>query len=175
MKKDFRGFIQVYTGDGKGKTTAAVGLAVRALGAGLKVAFLQFFKPDTSSEVFILKQFEPKLLYKNFGGQKLIKGKVSEEIKEDILNGWNFVKELIKGGNYEVVILDEIFYALNWEIISISEFLEALKEKSQNTEVVLTGRKVPREVLEIADLVTEVRKIKHYFDKGVLARKGIEK
>lgn len=173
--EDLLGFIQVYTGDGKGKTTAAVGLAIRALGAGLRVAFLQFFKPDTSSEVSVLKKFEPKLFYQNFGKQKFVRGKVSEELKEEILKGWNLAKELIKKGDYEVIILDEIFYALNWGIINLYEFLEVLKEKAPKTEVVLTGRKVPEEILEIADLVTEVKKVKHYFDKGVLARKGIEK
>lgn len=170
-----KGFIQVYTGDGKGKTTAVVGLAIRALGAGLKIAFLQFFKPDTSSEVLVLKQFEPKLFYQNFGGKKFVKGKVGESLKEDILKGWELAKNLIKEGKYDVVVLDEIFYALNWKIIELKEFLEVLKEKADKVEVVLTGRNVPQEVLEVADLVTEVKKIKHYFDKGVLARKGIEK
>lgn len=175
MEEYSQGFIQIYTGEGKGKTTAAIGLAVRALGAGLKVAFLQFFKPDTSSEVLILKQFEPNLFYQNFGEGKFVRGKVNQSLKDNLLKGWTLAKKLIKEGSYDLVILDEIFYVLEWGIINLKEFLEVLKEKADKVEVVLTGRKAPQEIVEMADLVSEVKKVKHYFDRGVLARKGIEK
>jgi len=171
----FKGYIQVYTGDGKGKTTAAIGLTIRALGANLKVAFFQFFKPGTSSEVRILKKFSPELYYKNFGKKGFVKNKVDSKIKDLILKGWKEIKELVKSKSYNILVLDEISYALNWEIIDLKEFLEFLKNKPKNLEIVITGRNVPEEILEIADLVTEMKKIKHYYDKGVKSRKGIEK
>uniref|UniRef100_A0A7V5XF19 corrinoid adenosyltransferase n=1 Tax=Thermodesulfobacterium geofontis TaxID=1295609 RepID=A0A7V5XF19_9BACT len=162
--RQFKGYIQVYTGEGKGKTTAAIGLTIRALGANLKVAFFQFFKPGTSSEVKILKKFYPQLYYKNFGKTKKL-----------ILKGWEETRELVKSKSYNILVLDEISYALNWGIIDLNEFLEFLKNKSENLEIVITGRYVPEKILEIADLVTEMKKIKHYYDKGVKSRKGIEK
>ncbi len=174
MKK-FKGYIQIYTGDGKGKTTAAVGLTIRALGAGLKVAFVQFFKPGTSSEIKILKNFSSQVYYKNFGRRKFVIGEITPDFKEIILKGWNEVKTIITSKNYDVVVLDEIIYAVNWEIIDLKEFLEVLKNKPQSVELIITGRNAPEKLIEIADLVTEMKKIKHYIDKGVLARKGIEK
>ena len=173
--KDFKGYIQVYTGEGKGKTTAAVGLTVRAIGAGLKVAFFQFFKPGTSSEVKILKNFYPQLYYKNFGKKDFIKEKVSLEVRELTLKGWEEVKELVKANIYNIIVLDEITYAINWGIIDLKEFLEVLRNKSENLEIVITGRYAPKEIIEIADLVTEMENIKHYYKKGVKSRKGIER
>lgn len=173
--EDLKGYIQVYTGDGKGKTTAAIGLAIRALGAGLKVAFFQFFKPGTSSEVNILKSLSPQLYYKAFGKEGFIKKKVDLEIKEHILKGWEEVKELVKSGCYNIIVLDEITYALNWRLIDLKEFLDFLKNKPDNLEVIITGRKAPKEVIDMADLVTEMKMIKHYYEKGEKARKGIEK
>jgi len=173
--KNFKGYIQVYTGEGKGKTTAAIGLTIRALGAGLKVAFFQFFKPGTSSEVEILKRFFPQLLYKAFGKEEFIKGKIDPEIRELTLKGWEEVKELAKSGTYNIIVLDEITYALNWGIIDLEEFLEVIKNKPDNLEIIITGRQAPQEIIEVADLVTEMRKVKHYYEKGVKSRKGIEK
>lgn len=171
---NFKGYIQVYTGEGKGKTTAAIGLTIRALGAGLKVAFFQFFKPGTSSEVDILKRFFPQLLYKAFGKEEFIKEKIDPEIRELILKGWEEVKELAKSGTYNIIVLDEITYALNWGIINLKEFLEFLKNKPEDLEVIITGRFAPEKIIEIADLVTEMKKIKHYYNKDVKSRKGIE-
>ncbi len=173
--KNFKGFIQVYTGDGKGKTTSAIGLTIRALGAGFKVAFFQFFKPDTSSEVKILKSFSPQLYYRSFGKAKFIKGNFDPEIEKLTLEGWEEVKKLVKSANYNIIVLDEIVYALNWGIISLEEFLEVIKNKPENLEIILTGRHAPKKVIEIADLVTEMRKVKHYYEKGVKSRKGIER
>lgn len=172
--KNFKGYTQVYTGDGKGKTTAAIGLTIRALGAGLKVAFFQFFKPGTSSEVNILKNFSPQLYYKAFGKEGFIEEKVDPETKELILKGWKEVKDLVKSGTYNIIVLDEITYALNWKLIDLKEFLEFLKNKPENLELVITGRNAPKEVIEVADLVTEMKKVKHYYEKDVKSRKGIE-
>ncbi|MFN4132454.1 MAG: cob(I)yrinic acid a,c-diamide adenosyltransferase [Caldimicrobium sp.] len=169
------GYIQVYTGEGKGKTTAAVGLAIRALGAGLKVAFLQFFKPETSSEVKILKTFAPQLLYANFHTKGFVKRKPSLKLKEEILKGYSFFENLLRERAYDVYILDEFVYALNWNIIELEKFLNLLREKPKGVEIIITGRGAPQALIEVADLVTEMRSLKHYFDKGVKARCGIEK
>ncbi|PMP67479.1 MAG: cob(I)yrinic acid a,c-diamide adenosyltransferase [Thermodesulfobacterium geofontis] len=173
--KNFKGYIQVYTGDGKGKTTTAIGLAIRALGAGLKVAFFQFFKPGTSSEVNILKGFSPQLYYKALGKEGFIEEKVDLETKELILKGWEEVKNLVKSETYNIIVLDEITYALNWGLIDLQEFLDFLKNKPENLELIITGRNAPKEVVDLADLVTEMKKVKHYYEKGVKSRKGIEK
>lgn len=170
-----KGFIQVYTGSGKGKTTAAIGLAIRALGAGLRVAFLQFFKPGTSSEVKILKTFSPQLLYAHFHKEGFVKGKPSSSLKEEILKGYSFFKELLKKREFDVIILDEIVYALNWDIIDLEDFLKTLKEKPEEIEIVITGREAPEALLQEADLVTIMVSYKHYFEKGIPARTGIEK
>lgn len=174
MKK-FKGYIQVYTGDGKGKTTAAIGLSMRAIGAGLKVAFFQFFKTGSSSEIKILKSFYPQIYYKNFGKKGFIKNQRDEKTQKLILQGWEEVKELVKSKLYNIIILDEITYALNLGIIKLKEFLDLLRNKPQDLEIVITGRSAPQELIEVADLVTEMKKIKHYYEKGIKARKGIEK
>lgn len=169
-----RGYIQVYTGEGKGKTTCAIGLAIRALGAGLKVAFLQFFKPPTSSEVKILKGFAPNLFYASFHAKGFVKGRVSEELKAKIREGYELFKELLQKGEYDLCILDEFVYALNWDIIDLQEFLKVLEKRPENIEVVITGRGAPQALIDRADLVTEMKALKHYLEKGVKARCGIE-
>ncbi len=169
-----RGYIQVYTGEGKGKTTCSIGLAIRALGAGLKVAFLQFFKPPTSSEVKILKGLAPNLFYASFHTKGFVKGRVSEKLKKKIHEGYELFKELLQKGEYDLCILDEFVYALNWDIIDLQDFLMVLERRPQNIEVVITGRGAPQALIDRADLVTEMKPLKHYFEKGVKARCGIE-
>ena len=168
------GFVHIYTGDGKGKTTAAIGLTVRALGAGLKVVFVQFFKPGDSSEVKVLKEL-PNLRYFSFGKKGFRKGDIPEEEKNLILSGWAKVKEFLKSENLDVLVLDEFTYCVNWGIIPLQEVVKALKDRTLSLEVVITGRKAPEELLELADLVTFMKKVKHYFDENTPARKGIEK
>ncbi len=172
---EFRGFLQVYTGNGKGKTTAAVGLSIRAIGAGLKVAFFQFFKPGDSSEVHILKSFDSEVLYKNFGSKGFVKGNVTEELKNLVIKGWEEAKQTILSRKYQLVILDEFTYALNWDICSLDEVLDFLKTKPKDVEVVITGRNAPEKLIDVANLVTLMKKVKHYFDEKIPARKGIEK
>ncbi|MDF2952798.1 MAG: ATP:corrinoid adenosyltransferase [Thermodesulfobacterium sp.] len=173
--ENFKGYIQVYTGEGKGKTTAAIGLTVRAIGAGLKVAFFQFFKAGTSSEIKIFKNFYPQLYYKNFGKEDFIRERVSPEVRDLTLKGWEEVKELVKANIYNIIVLDEITYAIKWGIVNLKEFLEVLRNKPKSLEIVITGRYAPEEIIEVADLVTEMKNIKHYYEKGVKSRKGIEK
>lgn len=171
-----RGFVHLYFGNGKGKTTSAVGLAIRALGAGLKVAFLQFFKPGNSSEVKILRNFSPNLFFVSFHHAGFVnKENISEKLKEKILEGYNLFKDLLLSKNYNLIILDEFVYAINWNIIKLEDFLQVLKNKPLEIEIVITGREVPEALIEVSDLVTEMRMIKHYFQKGVKARWGIEK
>jgi len=171
-----RGFIHLYFGEGKGKTTSAIGLSIRALGAGLKVAFLQFFKPGNSSEVKILKNFYPHLLYAFFHSGSFVRGKnINEELVKKIHEGYAFFKEILFQKNYDLIVLDEVLFALNWNIIDLDEFLEVLKNKPLEIEIVITGREAPKPLIEVAHLVTEMKMIKHYFKEGVKARWGIEK
>lgn len=169
-----KGYIQLYIGNGKGKTTAVIGLAIRALGADLKVAFLQFFKPDTSSEVNILKQFAPKLLYKNFHTEGFVRGRPSIALQNLIKEAYNFVKDLIYSHHYDLIILDEFLYALNWQLVELNDFLQLLKSRPPGLEIAITGRTAPQELIDLADLVTEMKNIKHYYERGVKARWGIE-
>ena len=169
----FKGYIQVYTGDGKGKTTAGIGLAVRAVGAGLKVAFFQFFKDGTSSEVKVLKNLG--IYYQNFGISGFVKRKIDEKLKSLIMEGWQKAKDVIASGEFQLVILDEFVYVLNWDIVKTEELVEFLKNKPEDVELVFTGRDAPQELIESADLVTLMKKVKHYFEKNIPARKGIEK
>ncbi|RLG11170.1 cob(I)yrinic acid a,c-diamide adenosyltransferase [Candidatus Pacearchaeota archaeon] len=170
-----KGYIHLYTGDGKGKTTAALGLTIRAVGAGLKVAFFQFFKDGTSSEVKILKKLSPQVCYKNFGKKGFYRDKIPSDLERKLKEGWEEVKKMVKSKEYNIIVLDEITHVLNKGIINLEEFINFLKEKPEDIEIILTGRDASAKLIEIADLVTEAKKIKHYFDKGVKARKGIEK
>lgn len=168
------GYVHLYIGDGKGKTTAAVGLAVRALGAGLKVAFLQFFKPDTSSEVKILKKFTPQLLYLNFHTNGFVKGKPSEALSRLIKEAYQFLCKLIEENNFDLIVLDEFVYAISWQLVDLTDFIHLLKSRPPGVEIVITGRHAPQELIDLADLVTEMKNIKHYHERGVKARWGIE-
>jgi cob(I)alamin adenosyltransferase len=170
-----RGYVQLYIGEGKGKTTAALGLTIRAIGAGLKVAFFQFFKPPTSSEVKVLESFYPQVLYQNFHAGGFVMGNLSQELIEEIRRGWKKALEVAEKREYQVLVLDELTYALNWGIISENELISFLQKKPSPLEVVITGRYAPQSLIDEADLVTEMKLIKHYFDCGVPARLGIEK
>ncbi len=168
-----RGYVQVYTGDGKGKTTAAVGLSIRALGAGFKVAFLQFFKDGTSSEVKILKTFE-NLYYQHFGVKGFVL-EVTSELKEIIQKGWEEAKRLVFSKEYNIIVLDEFTFALRWGLVEEKEVLQVLRNKPEEVEIVITGRDAPKSLIEFAHLVTEMKKIKHYYDQGIRDRIGIER
>jgi cob(I)alamin adenosyltransferase len=168
------GYIQVYTGNGKGKTTAALGLALRAAGAGKKVYFAQFIKGRPYSETKSVEKFSPAITIKQYGLGCFI---VEKPTEDDILaarNGLAEVTEILKSGDYDVVVLDEATIALYYRLFSTGEFLDVLKNKNPETEVVVTGRYAPPELIEMADLVTEMKEVKHYYNKGIEARKGIE-
>jgi cob(I)alamin adenosyltransferase len=170
-----RGLVQVYTGNGKGKTSAAFGLALRAIGRGFRVYVIQFIKGGFDyGELHIMDKL-PNLTLKAFGRGKFVTTKPPEkedvELAEEALQ---LAKEVVQNGKYDIVILDEINVALDLKLIKLEEVLKLLKSKPRNVELVLTGRNVPDEVVEAADLVTEMKEVKHPFNKGFQARKGIE-
>jgi cob(I)alamin adenosyltransferase len=175
MLKLERGLVQVYTGNGKGKTTAAFGLALRAIGRGLKVYVIQFIKGGFDyGELYVVDRL-PNLKLKAFGRGKFITEKPAG--KEDIRlaeEALALAEEAVKSGEYDIVILDEINVALNLKLIKIEKVLELVRNKPKHVELVLTGRYAPSEIIEVADLVTEMREVKHPFNKGYQARKGIE-
>jgi cob(I)alamin adenosyltransferase len=170
-----QGFIQVYTGNGKGKTTAALGLALRAAGAGQRVYIGQFLKGQKYSELAALKRFKDLIVVEQFGKKSFI---IKKPCKKDILQAkqaCNKIFSVIREGNFNIVILDEINCAMKLKLIKVNDVLKVIKEKPRHVEIVLTGRDAPKEILKIADLVTEMKEIKHYFNKGIVARRGIEK
>ncbi|MBX6423893.1 cob(I)yrinic acid a,c-diamide adenosyltransferase [Thermosulfurimonas sp. F29] len=175
MKKDFQGCVQVYTGDGKGKTTAALGLIVRALGAGFRVALVQFLKKGDYSEIRTLRRFEPQLSIYQFHSGGFVRGHPDATVCRAVAEGWRWAREIIKSGEFQLVVLDEINVALSLKLLSPEEVVSVLRERPSGVEVVLTGRNAPEEVIEFADLVTEMRKLKHYYERGIPARLGIEK
>ncbi|OPY33379.1 MAG: cob(I)alamin adenolsyltransferase/cobinamide ATP-dependent adenolsyltransferase [Methanomassiliicoccales archaeon PtaU1.Bin124] len=169
------GLVQVYTGEGKGKTTAALGLALRAWGHGLRVCIIQFMKVgEDYGEVIALRKIEGIDIYQ-FGSDHLVFE--GEQTDEDIAlaeRGLNLATEVLESNEYDVLILDEINVALYFGLLSVKNVLTMIKNRSGGMEVVLTGRHAPKEVLGIADLVTVMRAEKHPYDSGVVARKGIE-
>jgi cob(I)alamin adenosyltransferase len=168
-----RGRVQVYTGDGKGKTTAAMGLAVRALGAGMRVYFAQFLKHGDYSEKNILQKLD-NLVYRQYGLPGFITRKPSEEDMAEAERGVKDAREALESGLYDLVILDEANVACSLGLITPDDIMSLLRLRGDATELVLTGRNAMPELIEAADLVTEMREVKHYFTAGVRARKGIE-
>jgi len=170
-----RGLVEVYTGDGKGKTTAAFGLALRAVGRGLKVYVIQFIKGGFDyGELYVVDRL-PSLVLKAFGRGKFVLKKPADG--EDIRlarEAFELAKRVVAEGEYDVVVLDEVNVALSLGLISLDEVLELVRSKPVHVELVLTGRGAPAEIVEVADLVTEMREVRHPFKKGVAARKGIE-
>lgn len=168
-----KGYIHLYTGNGKGKTTAAIGLAIRATGAGKRVFIGQFVKGMHYAELDALKQF-PNIEIKQYGLDCFIKNEPTQADIDVARAGLNEVKQIIESNKFHLVILDEVCIALFYKLFSIDEVLAMLKSKPNAMEIVLTGRYAPKELIDIADLVTEMKEIKHYYNNGVEARKGIE-
>lgn len=170
-----KGYVQVYTGDGKGKTTAAIGLSIRAAGAGLKVYIAQFIKIGDYSEIKALKRFSDLITVEQFGLGRFIKGKPSKEDMEAARTWIEKVKSLMQSSGYDIIILEEANVAAKCSLISVNDILDLISSKPENMELVITGRGAAPEIIEKADLVTEMKEIKHYFNIGVPARTGIEK
>ena len=169
-----QGLLQVYTGDGKGKTTAALGLALRAAGWGLKSYIAQFMKGQDSGELHILPLLAQYITCEQFGSIHFVQH-VTPGDCESARKGLAAVKSAMQSGTYTIVILDEICMALHLKLIQLTELLELIDTRPQSVEMVLTGRQAPQELIERADLVTEMREIKHPYHRGVKARVGIER
>ena len=170
-----RGLVQVYTGNGKGKTTAALGLALRAAGNGLKVLIVQFMKGTASGELEAAQRLSPFLTIIKAGREGFIfKGEVDPVDLKMAEEGFLLAKKAIEDREYDIVILDEINMAVDFGLIPLPDLLQLVDSKPVTVELVLTGRNAKPELLEKADLVTEMVERKHYYAKGVPARKGIE-
>ena len=170
-----KGLIHIYCGNGKGKTTAAVGLAVRAVGAGKRVRFVQFFKDGSSSELAVLSQLatlQVLVCEKQFGFYK----NMTESVKQQARQAYSalFEQAVMDVACTEVLILDEILSACRHGMVEEKRLLQFLQEKPEELEVILTGREPGPALLETADYISEIKKIRHPFDKGNRARKGIE-
>lgn len=169
-----KGYVQVYTGTGKGKTTASLGLAVRAAGAGLKVFIGQFLKQGDYSEIKALNTFK-NITVEQFGLGRFVKGKPSPEDMIAGKEGYDKLCSIVKEGDYDVVIAEEANVAVTCNLFSEKELMSMIDSKPDHVELVITGRGASRNVIEKADLVTEMKEIKHYYKAGVKARVGIEK
>lgn len=174
MKK---GLIQVYTGDGKGKTTAALGLAFRAVGHGMKVLMVQFMKGNAQyGELESAKKLASHFTIKQVGRETFIsRSNPDPKDLQSAQEGFEIAKRAIQNKEYDIVILDEINLAVDYNLIPLTEILHLMDSKPKEIELILTGRNAKREILKKADLVTEMVGRKHYYDKGVSAREGIEK
>lgn len=169
-----KGYIQVYTGNGKGKTTAAFGQALRGLGAGFTVFIGQFVKGKTYHENIATTKYLKNITVKQYGLGCFIVDTPTDKDIETAQNGFEEMKKIIHSCEYDMVITDEVNIALYYKLIDIEDIVELMKNKPGQVELILTGRYAPQEIMDLADLVTEMREVKHHYQKGIPARKGIE-
>ena len=169
-----KGYIQVYTGNGKGKTTAALGLAIRAAGAGMKVFIAQFAKDGGFSEHTALKRFDDLITVRQYGRESFITGEADVEDIRRAEDGLREARAAVMSNDYSVVILDEANIAVYFGLFPVDSLLDILDSKPDHVEIVLTGRNAHLRIIERADLVTEMTEVKHYYTDGVGARRGIE-
>ncbi len=169
-----KGYVQVYTGNGKGKTTASLGLALRAAGAGLNVFIVQFLKKGDYSEIKALSKFK-NITIEQYGLGKFVKGRPSEEDIAAGTQGYLKLCEILQQKKHDVVIAEEANVAVMCNLITEAQLLALVDMKPENIELVITGRGASQKLIEKADLVTEMKEIKHYYQQGVAARVGIEK
>ena len=170
-----KGYIHIYTGDGKGKTTAALGLAIRAAGAGLHVFLAQFIKGKQYSELNSLKRLSDLITVEQFGLPRFINGKPSSPDMEAARYGLEMLKSSMLSGKFDVIIVDEGNVAVTYGLLSKQDLLDLIAMKPESLELVITGRGALPEIIDKADLVTEMKAVKHYYNNGVNARVGIEK
>ena len=174
------GYIQVYTGNGKGKTTASLGLAMRALGRGWKVLIVMFTKGgnDYGELIFfstLCPELKDKVKIVQAGLDRIVYStNMSADDSKQIQKGWEIAKKAIQNDEYQLIILDEANIALDLNLIDLNEMIDVLKNKPEEMEIVLTGRNAKEEIIDIAHLASEIKPVKHYWDKGIKARKGIE-
>lgn len=171
------GYIQVYTGNGKGKTTAAMGLAFRAAGRGFRTYVAQFLKGQPTGEIEAAGKLAPLIVIEQFGREGFItvKDGPGDEDVERARTGLERARQAMLSGEYRIVVLDEVNTAVHFKILPEADVLALMDERPAAVELVLTGRYAPESFIARADLVTEMKEIKHYFARGVAAREGIEK
>lgn len=173
-----KGLVHIYTGDGKGKTTAALGLGMRAYGRGLKVLLIQFLKGAFTGEIETIKKLEPGFMI--YRGEEIKKftcdmnEKELEEAKKVQMRILKFALDEMIKNKWDVIILDEIMAAISCEMVRLKDVEELVKSKPENLEIVMTGRDAPKELIELSDYVSEIKAIKHPMDNGTKARKGVE-
>lgn len=177
MKLD-EGFVQIYTGNGKGKTTAAIGQGIRAYGNGLKVIMVQFLKSGKTGELNTIDELGENFEIFRFEKRRGFVWTLSEEekleVKKEVGVAYNFILDIIENCKCDMLIIDEIMGVLKNEFLSVEDVLNLIEKKPKNMELIMTGRNVPEEIVNKANLVTEMREIKHYYKEGVPARKGVE-
>ncbi len=175
-----RGYIQIYTGNGKGKTTASLGLAMRALGRNWKVLVIMFTKGgddygELNSFRNLSSDIQNNLTIEQAGLNRIVYAhNKNEDDEKEIKRGWEIAKNAIRNNEYQLIVLDEINIAIDMKIIDIDEVVDVLKNKPEGMEIVLTGRNAHPKAIEIAHLVSRIEPVKHYWDTGIVARKGIE-
>ncbi len=176
MSKLEKGYIQVYTGNGKGKSTAAIGQAVRAAGFGLKTYIAQFMKEYPYNELVSLSQLKEWITIEQFCGDDFVYRKElpNKDEMDKAKRGLEKAKGKMLSNKYDLIILDEVLVSIHFGLFNDEEILTFMKLKPENVELILTGRYCPDKILDAADLVTEMKVIKHYYQRGILARKGIE-
>lgn len=171
MKK---GYIHVYTGPGKGKTTAALGLGIRAAGAGMKVHMVQFMKGRRYSEIDTIESIK-NFTISQHGRDEFVSKEKPDQVDIDLAQkGFKYTKEIVNNGKYDVIILDELNVAVDYNLISLKDVINLLEKKPEKLELILTGRNAHPEIVRNADLVTEMLEIKHPYQQGVTGRKGID-
>lgn len=172
------GYIEIYTGDGKGKTTAALGLGMRAAGNNMTVYMVRFLKGGKSGELESIKKLEPYFKVFRFEKERdffwNLNDEEKKELKSEIRKAYEFCIDVLKNKKCDILIMDEVMGVLQNNLLTEEDILKLMDLKPKNVELVLTGRNVPLKIIDRADLVTEMNPIKHYFEKGVAAREGIE-
>jgi cob(I)alamin adenosyltransferase len=170
-----RGCVHVYTGNGKGKTTAALGLCLRAVGAGYRVCIVQFMKTGDYSELKALERLGDQVTLEQFGSGRFVRGNPSKGDRRKAREGFLAAQAALSGGEYQMVILDECIIALHQGLLSLEQLQSLIELRQEGVELILTGRYAPPEIIARADLVTDMQEVKHYYRNGIPARVGIEK
>jgi cob(I)alamin adenosyltransferase len=172
-----KGLVHVYTGDGRGKTSAALLVALRAAQAGYKVLTIQFLKQAVTSERTAFQERFPEVEWLTLGEgfYKILHDRKPEAThRESAQRAWRLAQEKINSGKYDVVVLDELNLAINFGFVNLGEVLELIRRRPKHVEILITGRHAPQKLIRMADYVSEMKKIKHPYDQGILARKGID-
>ena len=170
------GLVHVYTGDGKGKTTAALGLGLRAVGHGYKVVVVQFMKGDLVYGEQKAARSLPGFEIRQFGRRAFVDRDHPAKVDRDwARKGMEYARKVLTDGKHDIVILDELNVALDWKLVTLEDVLGLIRDKSPRTELVLTGRYAHPQVMELADYVTEMREVSHPFQKGYLCAKGVDR